>query len=314
MWNYLPVSDHLSLPGVQAVARVGRYDAELQAGGRSAGGELLAIDRTDFPQVAFFRRDFASEPLITLMNRLAYDPAALLVDRGTWERFHLSIGDTVQLRISLEQRQTLDFKVAGVMEYFPTQYPEEGPFFVGNLDYLFESTGGLQPYDVWLRTSEDADPQAIVQGVNNLGVAVIRAQDARLLLAQTFQAPNRQGVLGLLSVGFLSALLLTVVGFLLYATLFLPGALHPTGSAASHRPDRRADGRLPGAGTILPDPDRAGGRDGHRRAGSLPLHPAPGGDLWFVPGRAAFRGGDCLGRYAARVCRIWGHAAGRRGS
>lgn len=217
VWNFLPVSDHLSLPGVQAVARVGRYDADLQAGGRSAGGELLALDRTDFPQVAFFRRDFASEPLIALMNRLAYDPAALLVDRGTWERFHLNTGDQVQLRIRLEQRQTLDFKVAGVMEYFPTQYPEQGPFFVANLDYIFESTGGLQPYDVWLRTSEDADPRVIVQGVNNLGVAVIRAQDARLLVDQTFQAPNRQGVLGLLSVGFLSALVLTVVGFLLYA-------------------------------------------------------------------------------------------------
>jgi putative ABC transport system permease protein len=217
VWNFLPVSDHLSLPGVQAVARVGRYSAELQAGGRSASGGLLAIDRTDFPQVAFFRRDFASEPLIALMNRLAYDPAALLVDRGTWERFHLNTGDAVQLRIRLEESHTLDFKVAGVVEYFPTQYPGDGPFFVANLDYLFESTGGLQPYDVWLRTAQDADPQAIVLGVNNLGVAVIRAQDARQVLAQIFQAPDRQGVLGLLSVGFLAASLLTVVGFLLYA-------------------------------------------------------------------------------------------------
>jgi putative ABC transport system permease protein len=217
VWNFLPVSDHLSLPGVQAVARVGRYSAELRAGGRSAGGNMMAIDRTDFPQVAYFRRDFASEPLIALMNRLAFDPAALLVDRGTWEQFHLNTGDTVQLRIRLEQSHTLDFKVAGVVEYFPTQYPQDTPFFVANLDYLFESTGGLQPYDVWLRTSENADPQAIVLGVNNLGVAVIRAQDARWVLDQTFQAPNRQGVLGLLSVGFLAALLLTVVGFLLYA-------------------------------------------------------------------------------------------------
>jgi putative ABC transport system permease protein len=217
VWNFLPVSDHLSLPGVQAVARVGRYTAELRASGRSNDGNLLAVDRTDFPQVAFFRRDFASEPLIALMNRLAFDPAALLVDRGTWERFNLNTGDEVQLRIRLEQSHTLDFKIAGVIEYFPTQYPQDTPFFVANLDYLFESTGGLQPYDVWLRTAPEADPQAIVYGVNNLGVAVIRAQDARRVLAQTFQAPNRQGVLGLLSVGFLAALLLTVVGFLLYA-------------------------------------------------------------------------------------------------
>ena len=217
VWNFLPVSDHLALPGVQAVARVGRYNAEIRAGGRSASGQLLGIDRTDFPAVAFFRSDFASEPLIALMNRLAFDPAALLVDRGTWERFHLNTGDEVQLRIRLEQTQSLDFKVAGVVEYFPTQYPEDQPFFIANLDYLFESTGGLQPYDVWLRTAPEANPEAIVLAVNNLGVAVIRAQDARKTVGQILLTPNRQGVLGLLSVGFLSASLLTVVGFLLYA-------------------------------------------------------------------------------------------------
>jgi putative ABC transport system permease protein len=50
-----------------------------------------------------------------------------------------------------------------------------------------------------------------------MGVAVVRAQDARLALDNTFAAPNRQGMLGLLSVGFLAAVLLTVIGFLLYA-------------------------------------------------------------------------------------------------
>ncbi|MEJ2265293.1 MAG: hypothetical protein P8X95_17755, partial [Anaerolineales bacterium] len=38
VWNFLPVSDHLALPGVQAVARVGRYDGRLEAGGRSTSG------------------------------------------------------------------------------------------------------------------------------------------------------------------------------------------------------------------------------------------------------------------------------------
>ncbi len=219
VWNFLPASDHLNLPGVEAVARVGRYSSRLHAGGRSASGRLLGIDRVDFPNVAFFRPDFGSEHLVALMNRLASEPSALLVDRRTWEQYNLSTGDTVEMTVDLSQRQRLPFKVAGFVEYFPTMYPEDGPFFIANLDYIFESAGGLQPYDVWLRTAPDADSRAIVSGIQALGVAVLRAQDARQILDDTLNAPNRQGMLGLLSVGFLAASVLTVIGFLLYAVL-----------------------------------------------------------------------------------------------
>jgi putative ABC transport system permease protein len=170
VWNFLPVSDHLSLPGVLAAARVGRYEAELQAGGRWTGGKLIGVDRVDFPAVAFFRPDFSAEGLVGLMNRLASDPAALLVDRLTWERFNLSTGDPVELRVDVGgASRTAQFKIAGLLDYFPGQYMEQGPFFLANLEFLFEAWGGLQPYDVWLRTAPGADTSAIITGINNLG-------------------------------------------------------------------------------------------------------------------------------------------------
>jgi putative ABC transport system permease protein len=169
--------------------------------------------------VAFFRDDFASEPFIAVMNRLAFDPSAMLVDRDTWEKFNLTTGATVQIEVDMDGRKTIPFTVVGVVTFFPSLYPEDGPFYVANLEYIFESAGGLQPYDVWLRTAPGSDAQAIIGGINNLGVAVIAYQDARAALEQAFGAPNRQGMLGLLSVGFLAASVLTVIGFLLYALL-----------------------------------------------------------------------------------------------
>ncbi len=220
VWNLLPVSDHLGLPGVQAAARVGRYEAELQVGGRRNRGRLIGLDRTDFPNVAFFRDDFAPEPLVGLMNRLALEPAALLVDRSTWERLNLSPGDQVQLGITFSgERSTLSFKAAGILDYFPSLYPSEGSFFIGNLDYIFESFGGLLPYDVWLRTLPGTDTGEVVRGLNRMGVVVLRTQDVRQTLEQAYTNPSRQGVLGLLSTGFLAASLLTVIGFLVYALL-----------------------------------------------------------------------------------------------
>ncbi len=166
VWNFLPVSDHLRLPGVLAAARVGRYESELGASGRSAGGRLIGIDRVEFPAVAFFRQDFASEPFIALMNRLAFDPSAILIDRATWEKFNLATGDQVELQFKTGKTIKAQFVVVGVLDYFPTLYPEDGPFFIANLEYLFEAAGGLQPYDVWLRTAPDADAQAIVRAAS----------------------------------------------------------------------------------------------------------------------------------------------------
>jgi putative ABC transport system permease protein len=100
-------------------------------------------------------------------------------------------------------------------------YLEEGPFFIANLEYIFEASEGLQPYDVWLSTSPEADTGAILQGLFNLGVPVPRHLDARQTLSEVYAQPNRQGMLGMLSVGFLAALLLTAIGFFLNAIFSL---------------------------------------------------------------------------------------------
>lgn len=218
VWNFLPVSDHRNLPGVVAAARVGRFDSTLQGSGRSMEGELLGIDRQDFSEVAFYRYDFSQEALNELLNRMGFDQDALLVDRRTWERLSLAVGDSVDVRVRVGSEYVeTPFKVVGALDYFPTRYPEDGAFFLANLEYLFESWGGLQPYDVWLRTTSDADTTNIIRSINNLGISVITVQDARMQVETAFASPNRQGMLGMLSVGFLAALMLTVVGFWLYA-------------------------------------------------------------------------------------------------
>jgi putative ABC transport system permease protein len=123
------------------------------------------------------------------------------------------------MEVTIGERRTLTFKAAGGFSYFPTFYPQDGAIFVGNLDYIFESFGGLMPYDVWLKTAPGAESKKIIEGLQEQGVAVIQVQDARAALEQVMGAPNRQGVLGLLSVGFLASAALTIAGFLLYALL-----------------------------------------------------------------------------------------------
>jgi putative ABC transport system permease protein len=220
-WLFLPVGEHLRVPGVQAAARVGDYSATTNIGGRQQSGRVLGIDRLDFPQVAFFRADFAqNEPLGAIMNRLAVNEANLIISRDFLARHNLQIGDPLGLTVGVAgQFAEIDFIVAGALDLFPTQYPVDGPFFVANLDYLYEGLGGTYPYDVWLATDPVSDNASIVAGVRQLGLSVVATQDSRESILNQQNRPERQGLFGVLSVGFMAAAALTVLGFLVYAVV-----------------------------------------------------------------------------------------------
>jgi putative ABC transport system permease protein len=220
-WLFLPVSEHLRVPGVQAAVRVGAYNATANVGGRQQTGRLLGVDRMDFPRVAYWRSDFAwGEPLAGLMNRLAMNPAHLLASRDFMARNGLAVGDPLRLTVSIAgEVHAIEFTLASPLDLFPTLYPQDGPFFVGNLDYIYEGMGGTFPYDVWLATDPGVPGDEIVAGVRDLGLDVATASDARAIIATEQTRPERQGLFGLLSVGFLASAALTVLGFLVYAVV-----------------------------------------------------------------------------------------------
>ena len=63
-WRFLPVSEHHKVPGVQSAARVKRTTADVMTNGRNIASTLIGFDWVDFWHTAFWRRDFASSPLV----------------------------------------------------------------------------------------------------------------------------------------------------------------------------------------------------------------------------------------------------------
>ena len=217
-WLFLPVSEYLKATGVQAAARAGEYDVFTQLSGGSQNGKFIGTDRCDFAQVAFWRDDFAPASLGALMNALAVHRDGVLASRSFLARHGLNMGDVFRLGVrAYGEVYELDVKVVGTFDLFPSWYPEEdGPLFVGNLDYFFEQAGWQFPYDVWLKTEPNADYDRTVGDLQELGLRTY--WNAPLLkIASEQRQPERQGLFGLLSVGFVAAALLTVLGFLLYA-------------------------------------------------------------------------------------------------
>lgn len=229
---FLPVREHLEIEGVQAATRVGRYSGSTNMSGGLMRGLFLGIDRVDFPAVAFWRWDFASQSLGALMNLLAVHENGVLVDHEYLQRNLLSVGDTINMSITVSREsRDVEMLIVGAVNYFPTWYPqgEDGseesqqngtgdytPLFVGNLEYVFQQFEAVYPYDVWLAAAPGADYTQIVQEANRMGLNVVIWDAPAQKITATQALPERQGLFGLLSVGFLAAAFLTILGFLIY--------------------------------------------------------------------------------------------------
>ena len=223
-WSFLPVAEHGRAAGVQTVTRVGHYKAVAQLHQQNRDGMFIGIDRLDFPLVGFWQRNFAQNSLGALMNTLALTPNGVLVPNMFLRQSSLALGDKLRVTVSIpEQRRELtwwvmeiDFQIVGSFDLFPTWDPSAGPLMVGNLDYVFEQAGGQFPFDVWLRTEPNPDYHRIEQQLREMGFRILSWDAPDLHVVQALQQPERQGVVGLLSIGFIAAALLTIVGFLLY--------------------------------------------------------------------------------------------------
>ncbi|MBI1296385.1 FtsX-like permease family protein [bacterium] len=218
-WTFVPVSEHLNVPEIEAVTRYADFEGDIQLQGSWRDVTFLGIDRLDFPKVAFWRRDFASAPLGSLMNSMALSNDAVLLPRTLMRENAIAVGDTIQVQVArYGLRSTFTMQVVGDFNLFPTWYPEDGPLLVGNLDYIFEQLGGEFPYDVLVKT-EATDFQQMARDLRAYDIQVVDWRSAREAIEVAQQQPERQGLFGVLSVGFLAAAILTVLGFLLY-TLF----------------------------------------------------------------------------------------------
>ena len=156
-WRFLPVSEHLKVPGVVAATRIGQFKIQVDTGKGSIPGVFMGIDRLDFPKVAFWRWDFAPQSLGALMNDLALVPDGVLVPRSFMAKYGLNVGDLIQGSLNIYgQRTDVSLTIAGGFDLFPSWYPndpEEGILLVGSLDHIFEQIGSEVPYNVWLKTT-----------------------------------------------------------------------------------------------------------------------------------------------------------------
>ncbi len=227
-WTFQPITEYRKAEGVEAATRVGDYEmiTRFSIGG-DVGGRFVGVDRPDYPDVAFWRADFAAAPLTGLMNALGATPDGILIPEKAMRDNGLQVGDQLPVTVKfpdIDAEVKLPLTVVGSFKLWPTWYPNKsggGLVFVGNLDYLFENAGGQLPYDVWIKSRTGADPEDVIAQVRKIDRGDWKYRDVPSLILAEQVRPERQGLFGMLSIGFLASAALTTFGFFLYVVFSL---------------------------------------------------------------------------------------------
>lgn len=212
-------AQHLKYPGVRDLTRVGRYHGQFASGAVETEAEVIGIDRLEFPNVAFFRDDFASVPLGGLMNALGADSTAMLIPRELAESQSLQIGDVIAMNVAvLDQIYPREFVVAGIFDYFPTVFPGRSIPVVVNLEAIFGNPDSIIDYNIWMSLEADANTAAITRAIfEETGLIAAVQGDAASEVHQEQAGIERVGLFGILNVGFFTAGIMPAIGFILYS-------------------------------------------------------------------------------------------------
>ncbi|NOZ26878.1 MAG: ABC transporter permease [Chloroflexi bacterium] len=212
-WEIKPLDWYTSLPGVRAVSPALRVRLVGRPAEVRAKGTLLAVDPETFAEAAWWRDDFASTSLAALLDVLRQNPRGVWASQGFGRRYRLQPGDSFDMDVDGIR---VDFVFLGEIRYFPTLDPTKGDFVVANLNYVQEATG-FPPGEAWLKISGGQRARERVKAIlNGLG-DTLNLADGHELAGIRGDDPLRTGLFGALSVGFIVATLLSVLGFLLYA-------------------------------------------------------------------------------------------------
>jgi putative ABC transport system permease protein len=220
-FNAPPVLDILQLPEIDDASRIGRYESRMTLSGQRLSGLVLGVDRAGLAGVSLTREDFSSIPLSRMLNDLATNRTGVILSHKTAEEYNVQIGQEVRYQVNVlgEWQAEIRATVVGFMDYFPTIDPQTMDYFlITSLDPIFEVAGTPLPFDVWLHVKAGVSLDQAEKAIRDVGFPVLRFADPHTLLLEAQAEPGRRGVLGFLSVGFLAAVSLTLIGTVIQGT------------------------------------------------------------------------------------------------
>lgn len=214
-----PLGAHKKLPGMLDYAPVGNYAARVSLGGNQIDTNLIGIDRRRFPAVVpYFDDEWLGNgnALGSLMNQLARTRDGVIISQsiaGT-----STIGDRIAVTLIIDDvEQETRMRIVGIVTGWPGQYPIDYPFVITNLSFISDEIGFVPPSDVWARRDTTVSLDDLYAAARSAAIPVLDIIDLEVARLNEFTRPERQGLFGMLSVGFVAATGLSIMAIFVSA-------------------------------------------------------------------------------------------------
>jgi ABC-type antimicrobial peptide transport system permease subunit len=172
------------------------------------------------------RRNFG---LRGIYPNLDTSPMALIVSQSLLNRTGISVGDSVTIRVP---GQFIPAVIEAAVNYFPTLDPDVKGFALANIDRLTSIRNlaiggkvGFYPNEIWLDVTHDPDArEAAVETLTSPRYRAREFYDQEAMIAKSKADPLvAAGWGGILLIAFLGVILVSGLGFVVYAYLSARG-------------------------------------------------------------------------------------------
>ncbi len=209
--------------GLDAVTRLAQVPgrAEGIGGGEPIPIELTAIDPSTFAAAAFWRDDYSTQSLPTLLSSLESTPDGVVVHRRVLRAGQLRIGDVIDVSASIDDRSIdVPMVIVGSFDQFPTWSPSNplAPAVVSLSDLEARLGTSVARRVIFTRSDGVVDDAQTRADLNRLGIGSRRVDSAADRIDEAQARPERQGIFGLLTVSFVLSTALTLAAFVFYAS------------------------------------------------------------------------------------------------
>ena len=212
------------IPGLEGTTRVLREErAQVSLpGNRRTVSALMAITPEEFGRVAWFRSDLLPVHWHHYLNRLAADPKAMLLSSSIAEEFDIKLGDIIL--VTWSSQDVVDGVVVGFIDHWPTFLPVDERatprLVVANFPYI-RAKMAVEPYEIWARRTPRSSTAEIYREIDDRELDIVSMTDATQQVVEAKNDPLLQGTNGVLTLGFSVAMLICIVGFVMYWVLTL---------------------------------------------------------------------------------------------
>jgi putative ABC transport system permease protein len=216
-------NEYTSLPGVELATKVLYIDNGIMQTTMDWADNIniMGIVPNEFARVAWFRNDLLPHHINEYLNLMIDAPKSFLVSTNLRDKYKLKEGDTIHISWG-DQKNYLEGVVYAFVDYWPTFNPnsvekgKEAPgLIVANLSYI-QNKMAVQPYEVWIKKADDATDKQINDKLIEKDLQLTKLEYTDQELVKMKNDALLQGMNGMLTLGFIASMLISLLGFLIY--------------------------------------------------------------------------------------------------